>query len=91
MDGHETIGTYEAVTPPRGRKPVGAKWMVSYKTDKDGLILNTKARLVARDFSQVEDVDYFQTFATSSSSASAKVLAAFANEHGMKIFLLEVA
>ena len=25
LDGHKTTGTYEAATPPRGRKPVGAK------------------------------------------------------------------
>ena len=57
LDGHKTTGTYEAATPPRGRKPVGAKWMFSYKTNKDGLIEKTKARLVAKDFSQVQDRD----------------------------------
>ena len=47
LDGHKTTGIYEAVTPPRGRKPVGAKCAFSYKTDKDGIIVKTKARLVA--------------------------------------------
>ena len=27
LDGHKTTGTYEAATPPRGGKPVGAKWV----------------------------------------------------------------
>ena len=35
LDGHKMTGTYEAATPPQGRKPVGAKWVFTYKTDKD--------------------------------------------------------
>ena len=66
--------------------------MFSCKTDKDGLIVKTKARLVAKGFSQVqEDVNYFQTFAPTPSSASVKILVAFANEHGLRIFHLDVA
>ena len=34
VDGHKTTGTYKAATSPRGRKPVGAKWVFFYKTDK---------------------------------------------------------
>ena len=47
LDGHKTTGTYEAATPPRGRKPVGAKYVFSYKTDKDGMIAKTNSVLVA--------------------------------------------
>ena len=56
LDSHNTTGIYEAATPPLGRKPVGAKWMFTYKTDKDSLIVKTKVRLVAKRFSQVQDV-----------------------------------
>ena len=91
LDGHTPTGTYEAATPPRGRTPVGAKWVFSYKTDKDVLIVKTKDRLVAKGFGQVQDVDYFQTFAPSPSSASVEILAAVASEHGLKLFHLDVA
>ena len=57
LDGHETTGTYEAATPPRGRKPVGAKWVFSYKTVKNGTIAKTKAILVAKGCSRVQDVN----------------------------------
>ncbi|CAN0484004.1 unnamed protein product [Laminaria digitata] len=60
LDGHTMTGIFEAATPPKGRKPVGAKWVFTYKTDKDGLIVKIKARLVAKGFSQVQDVDYFK-------------------------------
>ena len=38
LDRHKTTGTNEAAAPPRGWKPVSAKWALSYKTDKDGMI-----------------------------------------------------
>ena len=91
LDGHKTTGTYEAATPPRGRKPVVATWVFSYKTDKDGIIAKTKARLVAKGFSQVQDVDHFQTSAPTPSSASIEILATVANKQGLKIFHLDVA
>ena len=75
LDGHQTTGTYEAATPPREWKPVGVKWVFSYKTDKDGIITKTKARLVVKGFSQAQDLEYFQTFAPTPSSASIKILA----------------
>ena len=65
--------------------------MFSYKTYKDGMIAKTKASLVAKGFSQVQDVDYHQTFAPTPSSASKKILAAVANGQGLKIFHLDVA
>ena len=91
LEGRNTTGTYEAATPPRGRKPVGEKLVFWYKTDKDGIIAKTKERLVAKGFSQVQNVDLIQTFAPTPSSASIKILAAVANEQGLKIFHLDVA
>lgn len=55
--------------------------MFTYKTDKEGHIVPTNDRLVAMVFSQVLDVGYFQMFAPTPSSASAKTPAAVANEN----------
>ena len=49
LDGKKTTGTYKAVTPPQGQKSVGAKWVFTYKTDKDNLLVETTATLVAQD------------------------------------------
>ena len=58
----------------------------TYKTGKDGLILKTKAKLVAKGFSQAQHVDFFQAFAPTPSSASVQIMAAVSNEYGLKIF-----
>ena len=46
---------------------------------------------MAKGFSQVQDVDYIQTFALSPASASVKFLTDVANEYGPKIFHFDVA
>lgn len=54
-------------------------------------MVKLKARLVAKGTSQMRDVDYFKTFAPTSSSASGNILAAVAKEKRLKIFHLDIA
>ena len=86
LDHHKTTGTQEAATPPRRWKPVSAKWMFSYKADKDGMIAKKNARLGSNGFSQRQQFDYFHTFPPTPSSASIVILLAIENEQGLKIF-----
>lgn len=52
------------LTPlPPGRKAVGSRWVYAYKYDEGGQIVRHKARLVAQGFSQIEGLDYNETFA----------------------------
>jgi hypothetical protein len=56
-------GTWELTTLPKGRSPVGCKWVFRTKKDANGKIVRYKARLVAKGYSQVEGVDFNETFA----------------------------
>ena len=59
FDGHIITGTFHIVDRvPGGRKPVSSKWWFGYMIDKEGKITKFKARLVARGFTQIRDVDY---------------------------------
>ncbi|GBE89144.1 hypothetical protein SCP_1501500 [Sparassis crispa] len=55
--------TWELVEPPKDRKPVGNKWVLVKKTNKEGEIIKYKARLVAKGYSQIPGMDYTETFA----------------------------
>jgi len=55
--------TWELVTLPIGKKPVGCKWVYTIKYRADGTIERYKARLVAKGFTQTYGVDYLETFA----------------------------
>ncbi|GBE87159.1 hypothetical protein SCP_1004060 [Sparassis crispa] len=55
--------TWELVEPPEDRKPIGNKWVLVKKTNKEGEIIKYKARLVAKGYSQIPGMDYTETFA----------------------------
>ncbi|GJZ33407.1 RNA-directed DNA polymerase, eukaryota, reverse transcriptase zinc-binding domain protein [Tanacetum coccineum] len=55
-------GTWEIVKLPKGRKPIGSKWIYKIKFNSSGEIDRYKARLVAQGFRQKEGIDYEETF-----------------------------
>ena len=56
----ETWGVVERL---RGRNVVVCKWVLHIKKDAAGRIERYKARLIAKGFTQVYGVDYYETFA----------------------------
>jgi hypothetical protein len=54
---------WDIVLRPEGKSVVTSKWIYKIKHAIDGSIEKYKARFVARGFSQVEGVDYDETFA----------------------------
>eukprot|EP00253_Pinus_taeda_P029052 PITA_29052 len=54
--------TWDLVLLPKGRKLVRCKWIYRTKFGLDGKVDKHKACLVAKGFSQVEGIDYSETF-----------------------------
>ena len=83
FDGHTKTGTFSMVDRvPKGRKPVSPKWWFGYKTDHKGKITKLKARLVARGFTQIRDVD---------STHSSSPCPFCSNEKGLPLHHFDVA
>ncbi|KAL6318191.1 hypothetical protein AAG906_035696 [Vitis piasezkii] len=59
----EKNGTWEVMNLPRGKKPMGCKWVFIVKYKVDDTVEQYKARLVAKGFTQTYDIDYTETFA----------------------------
>jgi hypothetical protein len=54
--------TWDIIDLPNGKKPIGCKWVYRIKYKSDGTIDKFKARLVAKGFSQVQGLDYHETY-----------------------------
>ena len=54
---------WEVVPRPDGKSVVTSRWLYKIKHATGGIIEKSKAWFVAREFSQVEGVDYEETFA----------------------------
>jgi hypothetical protein len=54
---------WDIVLRPEGKSIVTSKWIYKIKHATDGSVEKYKARSVARGFSQVEGIDYEETFA----------------------------
>ncbi|KAG7543542.1 Integrase catalytic core [Arabidopsis thaliana x Arabidopsis arenosa] len=59
----EENNTWTIEDLPPGKKAIGSKWVYKIKYNSDGTIERYKARLVALGNSQVEGIDYGETFA----------------------------
>jgi hypothetical protein len=77
--------TFEYVALPEGKKPINCRWVL---TIKDGG--QFKARLVAKGFSQVEGIDYNETFAPVIRYESVRLLLATAAEKSLEIHQMDV-
>ena len=80
----------ELVYLPSGAKPISYKWIFKIKYLLDGSIEKYKARLVAKDFSQKQNVDYFDTFASVTMISSIRILIALASIHRLFIHQMDV-
>ncbi|KAL5515273.1 hypothetical protein EMCRGX_G000418 [Ephydatia muelleri] len=82
--------TWECVELPKGRKPVGCKWVFKAKRGSDGKVQRFKARLVAKGFTQKHGIDYDETFSPVVRFTSVRTLLAFAVQNGMMVHQIDV-
>jgi hypothetical protein len=70
---------------PKGARVIRTKWVFRNKQDDQGVVVRNKARLVAKEFSQVEGLDFGETFAPVARLKAIRILLAYASHHKMKI------
>eukprot|EP00253_Pinus_taeda_P010262 PITA_10262 len=81
---------WEVVPRPEGKSVVTSRWLYKVKHAADGSIEKFKARFVARGFSQVEGVDYEETFAPVARYTSIRSIISIAAEMVWKIHQMDV-
>jgi hypothetical protein len=76
--------------PKECRNVIGTRWIFKNKQDANGIVIHNKARLVAQGFSQVEGVDYGETFAPVARLESIRIMLAYATHHNFKLQQMDV-
>jgi len=75
---------------PRKHNIIGTKWIYRNKQDEHGQVVRNKARLVAQGYTQVEGIDFDETFAPVARLEAIRILLAYANHHNILLYQMDV-
>ncbi|KAK2402491.1 cysteine-rich RECEPTOR kinase [Trifolium repens] len=81
---------WDIVPRPDGVNIIGTKWVYRNKSDESGVVTRNKARLVAQGYSQIEGVDFDETFAPVARLESIRLLLGVACILKFKLFQMNV-
>jgi hypothetical protein len=93
---HEELVNFERnqvwtlVDPPRDVNVIGTKWGFKNKQGEDGEVVRNKAHLVAQGYSQVEGLDFGETFAPVARLEAIRILLAFGASKGFNLYQMDV-
>ena len=86
----EKKGTWDVVKKPKGKVPVGCKWVFTVKYNSNGTIDRYKAKLVAKGFTQTYGIDYQETSALVAKLNTIRILLSLAANLDWKLQQLDV-
>ena len=86
LENFERNQIWKLVDPPHDVNIIGTKWFFKNKQGEDGAVVKNNARLVAQGFSQVEGLDYGETFVPVARLEAIRIMLAFAVSKGFKLY-----
>jgi hypothetical protein len=90
LENLERNQVWTLVKPLRDVNVIGTKWVFKNKQGEDGEIVRNEAHLVDQGFSQVQGLDFGETFALVAHLEAIRILLAFAASKGLKFYQMDV-
>jgi len=86
----QQMGVYDMVLQPKGRKVVRSKWVLHIKHGPDSQVQKYKAHIVTQGFTQVEGLDYNQTFAPVVKLSTFHTILTIAVQQNLTIYQMDI-
>ena len=90
LNQFERQNVWKLIPRPKGIYIIATKWVFKNKLYEDGIVMMNKARLVAKEYSQEEGIDYDETFAPVSGLEAIRMFLAFAAHMNFKVYQMDV-
>jgi hypothetical protein len=90
LENFERNQVWTLFDPLRDVNVIETKWVFKNKHGEDGEVVRNKARLVAQGYSQVEGLDFGETFTHVAHLEAIRILLAFATSMGLKLYQMDV-
>ena len=81
---------WELVERPKDHNVIGTKWVFQNKQDQDGIVVRNKAKLVAQGYTQVEGLDFEETYDPVARLEAIRILLAYACAHNIKLYQMDM-
>ncbi|GKD93132.1 retrovirus-related pol polyprotein from transposon TNT 1-94 [Tanacetum coccineum] len=81
---------WDLVPLPKDHTIIGTKWVYRNKLEENGFVSRNKARLVAQEYYQQEDIDYNETYAPIARLESIRMLLAIACANDFKLYQMDI-
>ena len=81
---------WHLIPRPYDRPTIGTKWIFRNKLDESDNIVRNKARLAAQSYTQIEKIDFEETFAPIAWLEAILITLAFASYKNFKFFQMDV-
>jgi hypothetical protein len=90
IDQTEKDDTWKLVPRPRNKNVIGTKWVFINKLNEDGQVTKNKARLVCKGYSQVEGIDFEETFSPVARMEAIILILVYACSKNIKVYQMDV-
>jgi hypothetical protein len=93
---HEELNNFtqnevrELIERPNNHNVIGIKWVFCNKHNEDGLVVRNNSRLVGQRYTQIEGLDFGETFAPMARLEAIRILLAYACARNIKLFQVDV-